>query len=442
MKHWLKLALALALALSMTACGGETNVENPDDGRTPNENVQQDQDMETTDDSETPEEPAEPEIPEEPDDPEVPEVPEGPEEPVEDLPKEDIAFDAYWASDDFEMPFPEPPYSYNLNFRDSAVVITSATSADILAGTVADIKAYCEDLQYFGYNVDVEIEEPEGFSADRPAYHFKAKNSEGKFLELIYDGKGLMMYAEMDYETGKVSDGSSENKPSEPESTAFDTSWASNAYEKLIPQPPFEGWEGSMKDSNVYELFTSNAKACDSLSYYDVFQAYLDSLKALGFSIDGEVYSCNGSDEFGNRFEFKCGDGCAWITIMPVDDLSGNGGEKNPSDETVSSFDTSWASNEFELQIAEPTFESWKVSGFVEGSLWKIFVQDIYYDAVKDYASDLRSFGFILNESENDGFGGLGYIFKADNSNGYHSELIFEAIDRDGRGSFSLEISK
>ena len=35
-------------------------------------------------------------------------------------------------------------------------------------------------------------------------------------------------------------------------------------------------------------------------------------------------------------------------------------------------FDTSWASNEFELQIAEPAFESWSVSEFAEGSSLKI----------------------------------------------------------------------
>lgn len=105
------------------------------------------------------------------------------------------------------------------------------------------------------------------------------------------------------------------------EEIPFDTAWASNAYEKLIPQPPFDGWTGEMKGSNVYELFTSKANVDESGEYYNVFHAYLDSLKALGFSIDGEVYSCSGFDEFGNEFKFKCGDGCAWITIMPVENL-------------------------------------------------------------------------------------------------------------------------
>ena len=111
-------------------------------------------------------------------------------------------------------------------------------------------------------------------------------------------------------------------------------------------------------------------------------------------------------------------------------------------EEDAPAFDTSWASNEFESQLAEPEFENWKVSSHIEGQSWEIFVQAVHYNTVKAYAADLRSYGFADNESENDGFNGLAYIFEADNENGYHAKIIFEAGDRDGNGSFTLKISK
>ncbi len=329
MKHFFKLALAFAFVLSMTACGEAPtgDIEPPDE---PQQNVQQDtenpEDAETPEEPEvpetepvepeSPEEPSEPEVPEEPEEPAQPEIPEEPETPVEDIPQEDRSFDPHWAGDDIEMPFPEPPYTYNVDLRDSSVVITSATAVDGFENVLSEMKSYCDDLQYFGYNVDVKIDEPEGVSVDSPAYHFSAKNSDGEIIEFIYDGRVYMMFAEIDFEKQSAKSESSNSE------TAFDTAWASNAYEKLIPQPPFDGWAGEMKGSNVYELFTSKANADDSGEYYNVFQAYLDSLEALGFSIDGEVYSCSGFDEFGNEFKFKCGDGCAWITFYPVEDLS------------------------------------------------------------------------------------------------------------------------
>lgn len=100
----------------------------------------------------------------------------------------------------------------------------------------------------------------------------------------------------------------------------------------------------------------------------------------------------------------------------------------------ASAFDTSWATNEF---------ETWEVKGFTEGSSWKIFVTEVYYGDVKNYADALRSYGFHLNEEERDNYNGLGYVFCADNENGYRAELYFEAVYSDTlKGSFSLEISK
>lgn len=129
-----------------------------------------------------------------------------------------------------------------------------------------------------------------------------------------------------------------------------------------------------------------------------------------------------------------------------VEETSTNEAISSDSDDETSAnapaFDASWASNEFESQIAKPEFESWEVRAHTEGQSWEIFVQDVHYDTVKEYANDLRSYGFAINESENDGFSGLAYIFEADNEGGYHAKLTFEAGDADGNGSFSLKISK
>ena len=118
--------------------------------------------------------------------------------------------------------------------------------------------------------------------------------------------------------------------------------------------------------------------------------------------------------------------------------------ETEPEVETENAaFDNSWATNEFELQLAEPEFETWEVRGFTEGESWSMFVTEVTYGYVKSYASELRSYGFNLNEEEQDNYGGLAYVFKAENANGYCAELCFEAVFSDTlKGSFSLKISK
>ena len=111
--------------------------------------------------------------------------------------------------------------------------------------------------------------------------------------------------------------------PEEPETTgepeieepAFDTSWASNDFEKLIPKPPFEGWVGTVESDNVYEMETSKANPDGTLDYYDTWAAYIQTLTDAGFNLTGDVYSAKGTDTKGNNIKLQCGDGYAWITI-------------------------------------------------------------------------------------------------------------------------------
>lgn len=96
---------------------------------------------------------------------------------------------------------------------------------------------------------------------------------------------------------------------------AFDTAWAANEFESLIPQPPFTGWTGEMISDGVYEMVTPEADAEGVPEYYETFEAYAMSLKELGFEVEGEINEFTAKDSVGNVIELLCGDGWAWITI-------------------------------------------------------------------------------------------------------------------------------
>lgn len=291
MKNFFKIALALAIALSMTACGGETQTEDPEISNDPQQNIQQEADSPTQND-----ESEEPELPE--DEPVEPEITEEP--------------------------------------------------------------------------VDSESEEPEV----EPEVPSEPEKVEGESL--------------------------------------FDTSWASNEYEKLIPQPPFEGWEGEMLDSNVYEIHTSEANADGSGEYYAKFGTYLNSLRQYDFSVDGDEYSSVAYDPNGNEIRFKCGDGWAWITFFPMEDLSGGElsdvHDDEPIDEvSTPAFSTDWASNEMEKLIPEPPMiiarsyddnGSWVMTNRVSDTRLadeaRVEVTEaVARTQVLEYFDQLRAYGFI-----------------------------------------------
>ena len=88
-----------------------------------------------------------------------------------------------------------------------------------------------------------------------------------------------------------------ETTEAEPE-TAFDTSWAANDYEKLIPQPPMQ-IARSYEDGDKWTItnLISGSKLADDPKYpvtADVakedFLAYVDQLRTLGFVETGDLY--------------------------------------------------------------------------------------------------------------------------------------------------------
>ena len=136
---------------------------------------------------------------------------------------------------------------------------------------------------------------------------------------------------------------------------AFDNTWASNDFEKLIPQPPFEGWTGKQTDEKTYEMETSQADADGSGTYYDTFGAYADTLRDCGFTMEGDTYMWEGVNEQGTFVELKCGDGFAWITITSAEPLTAG----TPAPVGDSGFDSGWTENPFEKLIPQPPFEGW-----------------------------------------------------------------------------------
>lgn len=114
-----------------------------------------------------------------------------------------------------------------------------------------------------------------------------------------------------------------EATPAEEDTQSFDTSWASNSFEALLPKLPFTGWTiteetDSFCKMEVGDLKTNtstgvDADAADKIALID----YLDSLTAYGFTVEetGEGYEWLVTDAAGNTAEFMCGDSFCFLTI-------------------------------------------------------------------------------------------------------------------------------
>lgn len=114
----------------------------------------------------------------------------------------------------------------------------------------------------------------------------------------------------------------------EEDESAFDTSWASNDFEKLLPELPFTGWTTSQESDTTYkmELQGLNTSAATNPSDSgepdgadkDKLISYLNSLSDYGFTVEetGEGYQWNVTDSNGNQMEFMCGDGLLRIEIQ------------------------------------------------------------------------------------------------------------------------------
>ncbi|MBR5806394.1 MAG: hypothetical protein IKY30_06455 [Oscillospiraceae bacterium] len=117
----------------------------------------------------------------------------------------------------------------------------------------------------------------------------------------------------------------------EKDSGKFDTSWASNEFEALLPQLPFSGWT-TKTDGNTYKMELSGLKTetktdaeGNTIGYGDDKTAiinYVESLTNYGFTveetggIEGYVYEWEIKDAAGNTIEVTCAEGYCWIEIV------------------------------------------------------------------------------------------------------------------------------
>ena len=115
------------------------------------------------------------------------------------------------------------------------------------------------------------------------------------------------------------------------DNTSFDTSWAQNEFEELLPELPFSGWTTSQKDDKTYEmeligLNTSAATNAPDSGEPDGADKqklldYFTTLTSYGFTIEetGTDYKWEATDVSGNKIEFMCADGGCWITIIKAE---------------------------------------------------------------------------------------------------------------------------
>ena len=117
----------------------------------------------------------------------------------------------------------------------------------------------------------------------------------------------------------------------EKDSGKFDTSWASNEFEALLPQLPFSGW-ATKTDGNTYKMELGGLKTetktdadGNTIGYGEDKTAiinYVESLTGYGFTveetggIEGYVYEWEIKDAAGNTIEVNCAEGYCWIEIV------------------------------------------------------------------------------------------------------------------------------
>lgn len=108
---------------------------------------------------------------------------------------------------------------------------------------------------------------------------------------------------------------------------AFDTSWAANDFEAMLPKLPFEGWETSQPAAGTYKMSVSGLNTSPATNAPDSgepdgadkekLKDYLATLPGYGFTLveTGTDYMWEATDTNGNKIEFMCGDGGCFITI-------------------------------------------------------------------------------------------------------------------------------
>lgn len=255
MKRLIALVLCMAMVLTLAACGAD---------ETPTESTA----AATSPATEAPTQP--------------------PTEAPTEAPTEPPAptFDAFWAGSSYELPIPPIPaadFSVYFSHYGPALHYEILSDGDeIQALTIEDITAYWDQVQQCGFTVDV-TERTEESKSGSTTYLFEAANAQGATIYLAYPGYMIYLILDIPTETEETIPEPTETEAEplpEETSPAFDTAWATNDYELLIPQPPFayEVWESACGES-TYAL-----RSTEAISDLQIIADYCESLKAAGFA--------------------------------------------------------------------------------------------------------------------------------------------------------------
>ncbi|MBE6570529.1 MAG: hypothetical protein E7658_10000 [Ruminococcaceae bacterium] len=198
------------------------------------------------------------------------------------------------ANADWPLSLPVPSFTFKAH---------DACNADI-NGTADEILAYIDELKNSGlkYNSVSENDSTIVFSG--------------------YDGTGTRVVLRF------FKDGSDQSYiSSEYLETAggFGIGWAANDFEKLIPEPPFNGMVKGQIEGNTYTievqgtLDTTGKDRTNLLDYFRILCSYGFHVETTGTveGADGQPwdYEWLVTDGLGNSVEFKMDSGWCWITF-------------------------------------------------------------------------------------------------------------------------------
>lgn len=239
----------------------------------------------------------------------------------------------------------------------------------------------------------------------------------------------------------ETTEAAQETVPAETEpDNSFDTSWASNEFEELIPQPPFSDLTGEQSAETRYQLMSEPGALDYSAESADraALDAYVASLEGYGFTVIPEGYSHPDFigaelpdswmilDNLGSKISISltCDDhtaltGSLFITIKkangPVVDTEALGGVYTTLPDAV------WTSKE---EVTD-TF------GF-------LFTQYVTHEAMAAYCDYLLAEGFTITEEGEPYRSNISKTFV--NANGDEIYVKYEGEEDYGTGNLKITL--
>ena len=102
-------------------------------------------------------------------------------------------FDTGWAGDGYVMPFPEPPFAYEVSHSDNKVTVRSTNGGADGDVSHSSILEYCEALKKAGFTLNL-TEQEIGERYGRICYEFSAGDTGGNSVNLLDDGGGVVIW--------------------------------------------------------------------------------------------------------------------------------------------------------------------------------------------------------------------------------------------------------